>query len=85
MLVGEFRNNLVPPPAPSPEDHKMNVKRTEPINLCDLQVDLDPAHWLKRPAILERLVSSLGMIEKRRLHLPAVTDAGPFPRTNLMA
>ena len=48
----------------SPRRIPMNVKRTELINLCDLQVDLDPAHWLKKPEILGRLVSSLEMIEK---------------------
>lgn len=47
----------------------MNVKRTELINLCDLQVDLDPAHWLSKPAILGQLVTSLETIEKGFIRL----------------
>lgn len=42
----------------------MNIKRTELINLCDLQVDLDPEHWSSKPPILERLVVSLTELEK---------------------
>jgi hypothetical protein len=48
----------------SPRRIPMNVKRTELINLCDLQVDLDPAHWLSKPTILGKLVSSLEVLEK---------------------
>jgi len=42
----------------------MNVKRTELINLCDLQVDLDPTHWVSKPPILAQLIASLEALEK---------------------
>lgn len=48
----------------SPKRVPMNVKRTELINLCDLQVDLDPAHWMTKPAILAELVTCLETVEK---------------------
>jgi hypothetical protein len=48
----------------SPRRVPMNVKRTELINLCDLQVDLDPAHWMTKPAILTDLVSCLETVER---------------------
>lgn len=48
----------------SPRRIPMNVKRTELINLCDLQVDLDPARWLSKPTILGQLVASLETVEK---------------------
>lgn len=42
----------------------MNVKRSELVNLCDLQIDIDPDHWSEKPDILGKLVESLDEVGK---------------------
>jgi hypothetical protein len=42
----------------------MNVKRSELVNLCDLQIDINPEHWADKPPLLQRLTECLDEVGK---------------------